>query len=276
MAIKFNCSCGKSMSVPDKLAGKKGKCPSCQKPIKVPIPKVAKTSSTAGSETAAVLDSLFDDAGLVKKSGPVCPSCAAPIKQSGAIVCVSCGMNFETGERAKGFDAKAAGGPEFTNMHLQEASDNMKRDLMMDSRRDKSSMPWWVIMSYLIGAITLCGAGVVIVDGIVGTPADPNSFLGKVQALPVFCTLGATALITGAAITIFAHLSICAFAFGRSMGQGFACFLLPLLYSIIYGIMNWTDNKAPVKAIISALIFISLGVFLIIQGGGFGKIQAVF
>lgn len=274
MPIKFKCECGKTMSVPDKLAGKKGKCPSCQKPLKVPTLK-KQSSAGAAAPKGPALDSLLDDVGLVQKSGPVCPNCAAPIKK-GAVVCVSCGMNFETGEKLKGFDAQIDGGPEFTNMHLQEASENMKRDLVMDSRRNKADMPWWVIMSYLIGAITLCAAGVVIVDGLVGTPATPGSFLAKVQALPIFSVLGLTACITGTAIVVFAHLSICTFAFGRSLGQGFACFLLPLIYSIIYGILNWKDNKAPVKAMISAAIFISIGVFFIIQGGGFGKIQAVF
>jgi ribosomal protein L32 len=36
MAIKFKCSCGKSLSVPDKMAGKTGKCPACGKDMNVP------------------------------------------------------------------------------------------------------------------------------------------------------------------------------------------------------------------------------------------------
>jgi hypothetical protein len=66
------------------------------------------------------------------------------------------------------------------------------------------------------------------------------------------------------------------FAFGRDLRQGFACFFLPLIYSIVYGIMNWTDNKAPVKAIMMAAIFLGGAVGLIIMGGGFNYVSDLF
>ena len=103
--------------------------------------------------------------------------------------------------------------------------------------------------------------------------ANFASFLGKVQRLPVFVVLGVTAAITGLVISVFAHLSICVFAFSRSLGQGFACFFLPIVYSVIYGIMHWTDNRAPVKAIMIALVFIGTGIGLILSAGGFGQIM---
>ncbi len=283
MPIKFKCHCGQVLTVPDKMAGKTGNCPKCKQAIKVPMPKrpaaaQQKQPATAAGASAgpvsAGLDSLFEDAGLTKKAGPVCPSCGAEVKP-GTVVCTSCGLNLESGEKLTGFDARS-NGPEFDNAYLQEDADNMVRDLKMDDRRNKAAMPWWVLMSFLIGAITLCAAGVVIVDGKFGTPEPENTFLGKVQRWPVFTTLGLTAGITGLAITIFAHLNICIFAFTRNIGQGFACFFLPLIYSVIYGIMNWTDNKAPIKAIIMALVFIGLGSFLIVRGGGFQLVWDAF
>ncbi len=36
MAIQVTCTCGKSLSVKDELAGRKVKCPACQKPLRVP------------------------------------------------------------------------------------------------------------------------------------------------------------------------------------------------------------------------------------------------
>lgn len=292
MPIKFKCKCGKVLSVPSKMAGKQGKCPACSNALKVPTPKAPagqqvaqkkksaapKRSSpkpatqAAASAAMSAMDDLLNDAGIVEKKGPVCKQCGADIKP-GNVVCTSCGLNFETGETTKGFDAQEVEGPEFDNMYLQQASDNMQRDVQMESRRDKASMPWWVLMSYLIGTLTLCLAGVTIVDGKFGEPDPETTFIGRVQRLSVFQVLGTTALVTGVAITTFAHLSICIFGFTRSVGQGIACFFLPLLYSVVYGIMNWKENKAPVKAIISATIFIGFGIFLIIQGGGFGKLQ---
>lgn len=273
MPIKFKCSCGHVLSVPDNFAGKTGKCPKCQKAVKVPVPKAAAARSTkaAAASPAGLMDSLLDDVGLVKRTGPMCPKCSADIRP-GAVVCTKCGLNFEEGEQMVGFDAQAQR-PEFDNPFLQEASDNMVRDLDMDLRRDRAAMPWWVIMSFLIGTITLCGAGIILVDGNFGEPAAENTFIGALQRLQVFTVLGMTALITGLAIVVFAHLSITFFGFSKSVGKGLACFFLPLLFSFPFGISNWSENKAPVKAIIVASMFIGLGVFLIVRGDGFAKLQ---
>ncbi len=309
MAIKLQCSCGHAMSVPDHFAGKTGKCPKCQKAIKVPSaagaaasgngvaapakagaakagttkggatsPQAVRTKPPAAMAPAAMqvsgLDSLFDDVGLKQQSGPICPSCSSAYRP-GAAICVHCGLNFGTGEKVAGFDARSVR-PEFDNLYLQEASDNMQRDMAVEKRVSNANMPWWIIMSYLIGAMTLCAAGVIIVDGIVAEPAPEGTFIGKLQRMPVLITLGMTAGITGIAIVLFAHLSICIFAFGRSALHGSGCFFLPLLYSVPYGIANWTDNKAPIKAIVTALIFIGSAIGLIVKGGGFSYVSNLF
>jgi hypothetical protein len=49
-----------------------------------------------------------------------------------------------------------------------------------------------------------------------------------------------------------------------------------MLFSLPYGIMNWTNNKAPVKGFIMAMIFVGSGVGLIMAGGGFGKFNGIF
>jgi hypothetical protein len=308
MPIQFKCKCGHVLNVPDKFAGKNGKCPQCGETVKVPIPKAAAPKTAASSAapagtptgrapaqsatgvsakvaastgagatmpaTAGVMDSLLEDAGLKRRMGPVCPKCSSDIRP-GSVVCTKCGLRFESGEQMTGYDAKSSR-PEFDNPYLQLASDNMVRDTQMDLRRDRASMPWWVIMSFLIGAMTLCAAGVVIVDGKFGEPADEATFLGKIQRLQVFTTLGMTATITGLAIMTFAHMSITFFGFTKAILHGLGCFFLPLLYSFPYGIMNWSENKAPVKAIMTASMFIGFGVFLIIQGDGFAKLQGLF
>lgn len=290
MPIKFKCSCGQVLSVPSKLAGKSGKCPKCAKTIKIPVPKAPSSTQAAAGKTAAAaprqtpanqagtaaggLDSLFDDAGLVESSGPVCPNCTADIKP-GTVVCTSCGFNIQTGEKLASYDAKSEG-PEYDNLYLQQASDNMKRDKQMESRRDKSAMPWWVIMSFLIGAVMLCAAGILIVDGKFGEPDPESTFIGRLQRWPVLTTLGLTIGVTGLAIIVFAHMSITYFGFTRSIGQGLACLFLPLIYSVIYGFMNWVDNKAPVKAILLGLGILGFATFLIIRGGGFQIITNAF
>lgn len=301
MPIKFKCKCGHVLTVPDKFAGKNGKCPQCQETVKVPVPKATNTDAaksadtkSAGTKPAAsskgpnpsadkgaaavakmgVMDELLEDAGLKRRVGPMCPKCGSDIR-AGAVVCTTCGLRFESGEQLTGFDAKSSR-PEFDNPYLQEASDNMVRDTVLDLRRDRAAMPWWVIMSFLIGAITLAAAGVVIVDGKFGEPEPEGTFMGKLQRLQVFTTLGVTALITGLANVTFAHLSITFFGFTKSVVQGLACFFLPILYSVPYGIKSWSENKAPIKAIMIASLFIGFGVFLIVRGDGFAKLQELF
>lgn len=313
MPIKVKCACGQVLNVPDDKAGKSGKCPKCQKVVQIPAaaaagsgasPSAAPAARSAAPATATAtspskaaanksanagkptakpaasvapvagkLDSLFEEAGLTKRTGPICPKCAAAIKP-GTVMCTSCGLNFESGEQALGFAAKIEQ-QEFKNEFLQEAASNMVRDVVMDQRREKAGMPWWMIMSYLIGAITLALAGVVIVDGKFGTPSPEGSFIGNVQRLPVFVTLGVTAMITGLCIHTFAHLSIVVFGFMQSWGKGFGCLLVPF-FSYTLGIMNWADNRQALTAIGMSILTVGIGIFLIISGGGFDTLRTVF
>jgi len=219
------------------------------------------------------MGALLDEMGFVKKVGPTCPSCGADIRP-GTVICTSCGFNLQTEKKLTGFDAKVER-PEFDNLFLQQAVENMQRDKVTDQRREKSSMPWWVLASFLIGVVVLCGAGVILVDANFGEPAPADTRLGRIQRVPLLVILGTTVGVTGLALAVFSHLNICAFGFQRKLTTGLACFFLPLLFSIPYGIMNWTDNKAPIKGFIMALLFMSAGAGLIISGGGFGKLNGV-
>jgi len=313
MPIKLKCSCGQVLSVPDNLAGKSGKCPKCQKSIQIPNPAAKATQAATPTAAPAVaaaakstakpatakpaaalpaarakaaapavqvasaqpinkFDNLLDDVGLTKKTGPACPKCSAPLRP-GSVLCTACGLNFESGEQAISFESALAS-LEFRNEFLQDAASNMVRDTKMDERREKSGLPWWMIMSYLIGAVILCGAGVVIVDGRFNEPAAAGTFLGNIQRLPVFVVFGITAMVTGQCIHLFAHLSVVVFGFKQGIGPGFGCLLVPL-FSYIYAFMHWADNRQAIVAIGISILTMSAGIGLIIAGGGFGTIQAI-
>jgi phage FluMu protein Com len=283
MPIKFKCSqCQNVLTVPDNLAGKKGKCPKCQSTLQVPVPKVAgaqaaKSPAATPAAAPAAFDprmhELLNEVGVVHKTGPVCPKCQKDI-QPGVVICVSCGFNLQTGQVMVGYDAKI-NRPEFDNEHLNLAVENMHRDNAMEDRRERAQMPWWVLASYLIGALVLCGAGVILVDGNFGTPAPETTTLGRLQRLPVLVVLGSTAGIMGLALALFAHLSICIYGFMQKASTGALCFFLPFIYSLPFGIMNWKNNQAPVRGMIMALVFIGIGTGLIVWGGGFGHLRGV-
>lgn len=82
MPIPVTCeACGKSLKVPDKLAGKKAKCPKCREIIRIPGER---------------------------KSGPMpvetsndCPSCGRSLGD-GDVFCVGCGYDLRTGKKIPG------------------------------------------------------------------------------------------------------------------------------------------------------------------------------
>jgi hypothetical protein len=89
MPIHVECDCGKSLNVPDKLAGKKGKCPACGAVLNIPAgdtddePKV-ELKAPPSKATGTV--------------GRKCPNCSKNWPAD-AVICVACGTNLITGER---------------------------------------------------------------------------------------------------------------------------------------------------------------------------------
>lgn len=306
MPIKLKCSCGQVLNVPDSLAGKTGKCPKCQAALK--IPAAAPASSAAGATPAAAkpgakpaaaaakptaakpapakpapaaaaaplggpvggMDDLFDEIGLTKKTGPVCPKCGAPI-QRGAALCTGCGFNFQTGEQAVGFEAQAAK-EEFKNPFLKEAADNMQREVVSEERHAKAGMPWWMLVSFLLGALCIGAAGIIIVDATMNEPEPEGTFLGSLQREKFGVVAGVTFAAVGNMISFFAHLSIVIFAFKRSVGLGFATLFVPF-YNFYFGIKTWADNKAGIYGLIIGGILGGLGLWLNAYSGG---VQGVY
>lgn len=83
MPIPVTCRCGQQVQAPDNLAGRTVACPRCKGPLVIP----------GGG------DDLFADIGL--SGAPKCPGCRADI-QPGAVLCVKCGLHFESGEKYGG------------------------------------------------------------------------------------------------------------------------------------------------------------------------------
>ena len=61
MAIKIICACGKKFAVKDELAGKKVKCPACQKVLSIPKPKVQEASLDDEWNLGDSAEEDFDD-----------------------------------------------------------------------------------------------------------------------------------------------------------------------------------------------------------------------
>lgn len=292
MPIKLKCNCGQVLNVPDSLAGKTGKCPKCQAALRIPAasatPTAAATASSAkptaakpaqakptakpapakpaaAPVAAPAMDDLYDEIGLTKKTGPVCPKCGGAIQRNAAL-CTHCGFNLQTGEQAVGFEARVER-EEFTNPFLQEAANNMHADVVSEERHAKAGVPWWMLVSFLLGALCIGAAGIIIVDATMNEPADESTFLGKLQREKFGVVAGVTFATVGCMISFFAHLSIVIFAFGRTAGTGFLALFVPF-YDIYFGIKTWADNKSGIYGMIIGSVLAGLGFWLNMFSGG--------
>ncbi len=165
-----------------------------------------------------------------------------------------------------GFEARIER-EEFKNPFLQEAANNMHADVVSEERHAKSGTPWWMLVSFLMGALCIGAAGIIIVDATMNEPADPSTFLGKLQREKFGVVAGVTFATVGGLIAFFAHLSIVIFAFGKSTGLGFAALFIPF-YDIYYGIKTWADNKSGIYGLAIGMVLGGLGVWLTVFAGG--------
>jgi hypothetical protein len=138
MPITVACQCGAKFAAKDELAGKAVKCPKCSQPLKIPggaaaspsapaskaAPKAtpAKTATqpkaptkpanpsppTPAPASASAVGSILDEIGLVgSKTGVKCPKCQGDM-QPGAVICIACGFNTQTGKQLTTYSDAAA------------------------------------------------------------------------------------------------------------------------------------------------------------------------
>jgi hypothetical protein len=252
MPIRVTCQCGQSLSVPDEMAGKNGRCPKCKGVVKVPAAGAtvaiapskgtaspatpskkttsAKTVPAASSATQnSNLAGLFDEVGLVKKTGKFCPSCDVPLDPR-AVICVSCGLNLAEGKKLDGFQATAQ--KKFGNKHLNEAAEMMDREQATEKRLLGAGAPWWMMFSILAGIVIFIAGLAIKMDAATSGEASSIEILRRIQAatyLTVMCGSMGAAM---AAISICSTFAILITAFKESAKQGLLSMFVPfyLLY----------------------------------------------
>ncbi len=96
MAIPAKCECGFTVSAKDSYAGKKVKCPRCQRALS--IPAKAAVGAAAGPQVNKKLLDLLDDVGVKSTpKGPICAACGSEMDPN-AVICIECGYNVATGQ----------------------------------------------------------------------------------------------------------------------------------------------------------------------------------
>ncbi len=294
MPIRVSCSCGQSLSVPDAMAGKSGKCPKCAGIIRVPAqsgaapPSPAKASSTPKQAVAAAkptksaqpkpstggggLDQLFAEAGLDKKKGPECPSCQAPIDPL-ATLCVKCGLNLATGQKTAGLaEPVAASDPaQFANRQLNEAKKSLVKEFEADEAAKFTGAPWWVSLAVVLGMLTIIAFGVIMVEGF-GKDADGESLMapetslkGKIQRLGPNVLLVVGSLVS-CFVIVMAWIATFAEAFRDKASQGLLCLLVPF-YAHYYSYAGGKKMFSTMKILWGwTIVLIALVIGLVVTG----------
>ncbi len=266
MPIRVTCACGHAMNVPDAYAGKTGKCPKCSQSIKIPagnsapakptsVPaaggsavapvkgasaKSATSSSKAGASSKPTakpatggLDQLFSEAGLDKKSGPVCPACQAPVKP-GSVLCTACGFHLESGQKLQGHTLAAAesSGP-FSNKTLNAADQSLKKEYEADEAIKFVGWPWWVYLAFVFGLMMAISFGVMRQDQerddngqVIMAPAETLS--GQIQRMPFLLAMSTIGCAIASMVAWMASIAVLVGAFQKKAVSGLLCLFVPL------------------------------------------------
>jgi len=98
--VSVQCECGKKLKVPAGAAGRKARCPACQRTFVVP--HVAADEQATDEPDSALYDLAAQEQSVeapLSAAGRPCPRCKAPM-QADARLCVSCGYDTLTGHVA--------------------------------------------------------------------------------------------------------------------------------------------------------------------------------
>ena len=158
MPIRINCQCGKTLNVPDTMAGKAVKCPGCGKPVKVPAAAGGAAARAAAPAQPVVpedssMDDLFSEEGFSQHVAAVCPSCRAEMPAT-AVLCTKCGYNKESGEKLA---AHLTAGVDIDHgtLALQKAELDMVKDKEMQEKLlSGAGLPWWglALVLFMLGS----------------------------------------------------------------------------------------------------------------------------
>ena len=103
------------------------------------------------------MDDLFDEAGFSQQVAQVCPACREEMPP-GAVFCVKCGFNKETGEAVESHKVDGVDVDRGTVALDKAANDLDTAERLQREMEAKSGLPWWMLAMILF----MLGSGLVI------------------------------------------------------------------------------------------------------------------
>jgi len=252
MSIKVKCkSCGGGFSAKDALAGRRVKCPKCKEPLTIPAqstaPVAAKTPATASAAHNPLLDLLDEQNVRAVARGPVCENCAAEL-QPGAIVCIDCGYNQETGDQleTEAYEDDIDAGAETSMSDADRIMAKAEKDIddmpvTADGQNFGDGADSFLIagVAFIIGAILIgIGLAVIFTMDTIGTYIN-SAFISLLASGGLYVAMG---------------LWITIVAFMQKPAHGIGCLLTGFVWCIVYGFMQGKTLLLPTIVLIASLV----------------------
>lgn len=262
MAIKVKCGgCGAGFNAKDELAGRRVKCPKCKNPITI---EAAKKPAPQKTKVAAGHNPLLDllDEQNVKSvvQGPSCLNCGSEITQ-GAIVCIECGYNHETGEtlETEAYDDDIDAGADSTMSDADRIMAKAEKDIddmpvTSDAQNFGDGAESFLIagVAFVMGAILIgLGITVIFMMDIVGEYLN-SGFISFMASIGLYVSMG---------------LWITIVAFRQKPAHGIACVCTGFLWCIVYGFMQGKTLMLPTIVLIACgVIGLASGLYVSYKG----------
>ncbi len=265
MPIKVVCQCGQQFAAKDEMAGKRVKCPKCGQPLTIGAPQQAQPQqppaqpqqpqAPATPAMSGGLGDLLDEIGSpAQASGPQCPACGAEV-QPGAIICVECGFNSQTGERIQSAVQAQQQQAEMSDAErlIQKAEAEIAASPMQGAKYDyggEGVKTYMVALGLIVGvaiALVIIGVFIVHANTYVFAKNDDGTFNPeRIKQFGIQVVAGL--------ILLYVWVDVIGLAFVESPVQGLIA-LATCAYSTIY--MIFRTRKLP-RAVIAYLIGVDL------------------
>jgi len=253
MAIKVKCGeCSASFKAKDSLAGRKVKCPKCKEPLRIPSPppqQAARASAPAAPAAAShnpLLD-LLDEQNIGSNTGgKMCENCAGSM-EPGAIICMECGFNHQSGDK---LETDAADDDSTGSESGMSDADR----IMAKAEQDIDDMPVTAddqdfgdgAASYLIAGIAFVIGAILITLGIV--------VIYSMDFVSTFLNSGAISFIASCGLYLSMATWITVVAFRQKPVHGIVCLCTGFLWCIAYGFMQGKTLLLPTIILIAGLL----------------------
>ena len=248
MAIKVKCrSCSASFKAKDELAGRRVKCPKCKEPIKIaPVQKAPVAAAAASAEHNPLLDLLDEQDIRSVARGPVCLSCDAEL-QPGAIICIECGYNHDTGEQLETDAYEDDAG--VADIGMSDAD-----RIMAKAEKDIDDMPVTsdgqnfgdgadsiviAVVAAIIGLV-LIGIGLVIIF--------------MMETIGEYIASSAISMISSISLYVIMGVWITIVAFLQKPTQGIICICTAFLWCVVFGFMQGKQLMIPTIVLLACLL----------------------